>query len=186
MEFDNYLKSLRGTPPPLLSLLAACNTAVERLNRTLKAWLQEVGVGASIQTHLANRLAAYKAPQHCSTGRSPSELLHGRKMLLWLPVIGTRTVGTDVILGGIRFTVVDTLSKCQARRHAVQVPGFRERDYVLMRNSGHVPKTYRRLSRPRRIISQKGLASSRMDDWSVRNAAHLAQTALKKNKEGTT
>ena len=69
---------------------------MERFNRTLKVWLKEAGVRASIQSDLVIRLASYKATPHSSTGCSPSELLHGRKIRLRLPVIATCTVGMDV------------------------------------------------------------------------------------------
>ncbi|KAF0308745.1 uncharacterized protein FJT64_020061 [Amphibalanus amphitrite] len=67
------------------------NGAVERLNREVKVWLKEATqlqsrTAASFSGHVRQRLALYRATPHCTTGQSPSALLHGRRMRLHLPV----------------------------------------------------------------------------------------------------
>ena len=67
------------------------NAAVERLNKEVKAWIQEAtqlpsGTAAFFADHIRQRLAQYRATPHCTTGESPSMLLHGRRMRLSLPV----------------------------------------------------------------------------------------------------
>lgn len=70
---------------------------MERLDLTFKSWLKEGYAGTSIQGHLSNHNAAYRATPHCSKGPSISELMHVRWIRLQLPVIATREVGQDVM-----------------------------------------------------------------------------------------
>ena len=63
---------------------------IERFNRTLKFWkLATMNQSNNpFQQHLQLRLARYRSTPHCTTGRTPSELLHGCVVRLQLPVLG--------------------------------------------------------------------------------------------------
>ena len=55
--------------------------AVERFNRSLKASLQIAAQqGADRRRHTQQFLMVYRATPHATTGRSPSDLLHGRQL----------------------------------------------------------------------------------------------------------
>lgn len=181
-EFEQYLKRAGISHRRSAAYWPRGNAAVERLNRTLKSWLQERPTGVSLQAHVSNRLAYYRATPHCSTGRSPSELLHGRKMRLRLPVIASSKIDTDTYQRVKKQQQRN--KKHYDRRNAVRSPKLRAGDYVHVRKPGHVPKTSRRFSSPVRVMSPEGPASYRLGDGSVRNAAHLASAAVNDQTRG--
>ncbi|XP_043191558.1 uncharacterized protein K02A2.6-like [Amphibalanus amphitrite] len=87
-EFQSYLKQ-RGIRHLRSSVYwPRGNGAVERFNRTLKSWFIAAVNQSEVpfQQYLQLQLARYRSSPHCSTGRAPSELLHGRIMRLQLPV----------------------------------------------------------------------------------------------------
>ncbi|KAF0306283.1 uncharacterized protein FJT64_022160 [Amphibalanus amphitrite] len=87
-EFQSYLKQ-RGIRHLRSSVYwPRGNGAVERFNRSLKSWFIAAVNQSEVpfQQYLQLQLARYRSSPHCSTGRAPSELLHGRIMRLQLPV----------------------------------------------------------------------------------------------------
>ena len=66
------------------------NAAVGRFNRTLQSALNQSEV--SLKRHIQLQLVRYQSTPHCTTGKSPSELLHGR-IMRQLPVIRETPAG---------------------------------------------------------------------------------------------
>lgn len=145
------------------------NAAVERLSHTLKSCLQEHPTGVSLQTHASNHLTYYRATPHGSTGCSPSKLLQGHNMHLWLLVITSSKADTDTY----------DVNKQQQRnrkhynqRNAVWWQKLRA-DYVHVRKPGLlVVLLLRSTSCP------EAPASYQLGDESVKNMVHLAPATV--------
>ncbi|XP_043206121.1 uncharacterized protein K02A2.6-like [Amphibalanus amphitrite] len=155
------------------------NGAVERLNREVKVWLKEATqlqsrTAASFSGHVRQRLALYRATPHCTTGQSPSALLHGRRMRLHLPVT-TETPPRDSSLQHRVATQQQRNSRGYDSRQATRPSDLQPGDTVRVRRQGHVPKNQSRFSSPRRIARQLGPATFILSDGTKRNAAHLAR-----------
>ncbi|XP_043205779.1 uncharacterized protein K02A2.6-like [Amphibalanus amphitrite] len=155
------------------------NGAVERLNREVKVWLKEATqlqsrTAASFSGHMRQRLALYRATPHCTTGQSPSALLHGRRMRLHLPVT-TETPPRDSSLQHRVATQQQRNSRGYDSRQATRPSDLQPGDTVRVRRQGHVPKNQSRFSSPRRIARQLGPATFILSDGTKRNASHLAR-----------
>ncbi|KAF0310206.1 hypothetical protein FJT64_018754 [Amphibalanus amphitrite] len=121
-----------------------------------------------------DRLALYRATPHCTTGQSPSALLHGRRMRLHLPVT-TETPPRDSSLQHRVATQQQRNSRGYDSRQAARPSDLQPGDTVRVRRQGHVPKNQSRFSSPRRIARQLGPATFILSDGTKRNAAHLAR-----------
>ncbi|KAF0296549.1 hypothetical protein FJT64_006004 [Amphibalanus amphitrite] len=122
------------------------------------------------------RLARYRATPHCTTGVSPSELLHGRKMRLDLPVFDDYCVTSDV---------ARRVVKQQRRnrrhydsRHRARPTEIAVGDTVCVRQPGHVQKKGAKFSKPLRVVSRHGPATFGLSDGSRWNVAHLARREI--------
>ncbi|KAF0305665.1 hypothetical protein FJT64_022749 [Amphibalanus amphitrite] len=124
--------------------------------------------------HELQRLALYRATPHCTTGQSPSALLHGRRMRLHLPVT-TETPPRDSSLQHRVATQQQRNSRGYDSRQATRPSDLQPGDTVRVRRQGHVPKNQSRFSSPRRIARQLGPATFILSDGTKRNAAHLAR-----------
>ncbi|XP_037083880.1 uncharacterized protein K02A2.6-like [Pollicipes pollicipes] len=100
-KFETYLSG-RGIRHRKSSLYwPRGNAAIERFNRTLKTWLLEATqqpsrTAQAFAAHIERRLALYRAALRCTTGISPSESLHGRRMRLDLPVMSANATDADM------------------------------------------------------------------------------------------
>ena len=151
------------------------NGAVERFNRSLKTWILAAAQQSDVpfQAYLQGRLARYRATPHCTTGISPSELLHGRKMRLDLPALDDRFCSIDV---------ARRVRKQQHRnrrhynsRHRARPTRIAVGDTVCIRRPGHAGKTTARFSKPLRVVRRLGRATFGLSDGSRWNVAHLAK-----------
>ena len=155
------------------------NAAVERLNKEVKAWILEAAQLSSRSTavltdHVRQRLAQYRATPHCTTGESPSVLLHGRRMRLNLPVTSAPSAD-NALRRRVKKQQLRNTRDYNARQ-AVRPPAFKSGDTVRVRRQGHVPKDVSRFSSPRRVTGQVGPATFLLSDGTRRNAAHLARS----------
>ena len=131
--------------------------------------------GFSLPDHVRQRLAQYRATPHCTTGESPSVLLHGRRMRLRLP-IATVAPPRDSALQHRVEGQQQRNSRNYNTRQAVRPSDLKAGDTVRVRKQGHVPKNQSRFSDPLRVTRQLGPATYLLSDGSKRNAAHLART----------
>ena len=151
------------------------NGAIERFNRSLKSWVQAAAQQSDVpfQAYIQGRLAHYRATPHCSTGVSPSELLHGRKMRLDLPALDNRYISREI---------AQRVEKQQRRNRRHYNGRLRTRptpiavgDTVCVRQPGYVGKTAARFSQPLRVVRRLGRATFGLSDGSKWNVAHLAK-----------
>ena len=177
-EFTEYLTQ-RGIRHGRASLYwPRGNAAVERLNRELKCWILEASqqspcTAAAWTALIRRRLALYRATPHSTTGVSPSELLHGRKMRLDLPVL--TTAQPDVSLQRRVKTQQRRNARNYNRRQAVKTPVIQPGDTVRVKRQGHVPKNVSHFGRPLQVVRRVGKATFILSDGRRWNAAHLAR-----------
>jgi len=94
-EFTNFLLSRDIQHKTSIPLWPQSNGEVERQNRTLLKFLKITHAkGQDLKTELNKFLFAYRMTPHCTTGRSPAELLYRRKIRGILPEF----VPTDEVL----------------------------------------------------------------------------------------
>ena len=85
-EFKNFLSHRDIQHKTSIPLWPQSNGEVERQNRTLLKFLKITHAkGQDLKTELNKFLFAYRMTPHCTTGRSPAELLYRRKIRGILP-----------------------------------------------------------------------------------------------------
>ncbi|KAF0307730.1 uncharacterized protein FJT64_020994 [Amphibalanus amphitrite] len=177
-DFETYLQQRKIKHLKSSVYWPRGNAAVERFNRSFKSWVQAAAQQSQVpfQAYLQGRLARYRATPHCTTGVSPSELLHGRKMRLDLPVFDDYCVTSDV---------ARRVVKQQRRnrrhydsRHRARPTEIAVGDTVCVRQPGHVQKKGAKFSKPLRVVSRHGPATFGLSDGSRWNVAHLARREI--------
>ena len=79
------------------------NGQIERFHRVFKANLQTIKLeGKPVKSSVTNFLGLYRATTHATTGKSPSELLHNRKMRTLLNIKGIHSCSTKVSSDSVR------------------------------------------------------------------------------------
>ncbi|KAJ8362815.1 hypothetical protein SKAU_G00116460 [Synaphobranchus kaupii] len=154
----------------------AANGAVERFNRVLKESIQ-TAMQHSLpwKAAVTECLQVFRATPHATTGVSPFEMLHGRKMRTKLDILslpGTYAT-TDA---QVRQRVHRQQSKMKiytdAKRGA-RIPQFREGDKVRIKNPLHVLKGHSKFSAPVDVRRQVGPSTYVLGDGKTWNASHL-------------
>lgn len=152
------------------------NGAVERFNRTFKSWLQDHHDGGIVE-RVRRLLANYRATPHCSTGYSPSVMLHGRVMRLKFPLLQHQMVPDENTFRRRVQTQQRRNKRHYDRRHAVRPSDLKPGDKVFVRRQGHLSKTTRRFSGPLQIICRRG-PSFQLSDGTTRNPRHLVHAPI--------
>ena len=177
-DFETYLQKRKIRHLKSSVYWPRGNAAVERFNRSLKSWVQAAAQQSDVpfQAYIQGRLARYRATPHCSTGVSPSELLHGRKMRLDLPALDNldnHRVSRDVTQR------VDKQQRRNRRhyndRHRARPTLIAVGDTVCVRRPGHVGKTTAKFGKPLRVVRRLRPATFCLSDGSKWNVAHLAK-----------
>ncbi|KAJ8335337.1 hypothetical protein SKAU_G00386790 [Synaphobranchus kaupii] len=127
------------------------------------------------KSFLRTYLMDYRATPHSTTGVSPSELLHGRRMRTKLEVIDMPVPPSD--RHAMRERVLDKQRKMKeytdAKRHAKSTdlhPG----DEVRVRKPWRVKKGELKFSKPRTVVTKRGPNTYLLDDGRIWNASHLS------------
>ena len=85
-EFTDFLSSRDIRHKTSIPLWPQSNGEVERQNRTLLKYLKIIHAkGEDMKSAMNKFLLAYRVTPHCTTGRSPAELLYNRKIRGTLP-----------------------------------------------------------------------------------------------------
>lgn len=117
----------------------------------------------------------YRATPHSTTGVSPSELLHGRRMRTKLVIKEMPVPITE------KHTVRERVKQKQAKlkqytdahRHA-KTTAFRPGDQVRVRKPWKVKKGELKFTTPMTVVARKGSNSYLLDDGKVWNASSLS------------
>ncbi|XP_043212449.1 uncharacterized protein K02A2.6-like [Amphibalanus amphitrite] len=152
------------------------NGAVERFNRTLKTWFVAAvnQSEVSLQQYLQLQLARYRATPHCTTGRAPSELLHGRVMRLDLPVIGQPASPDREVHRRVERQQRRNRRNYNSRQ-AVRPTRIQVGDVVRVKIPGHIRKDDRKFSEPLKVTRQVAAGTFELENGTRWNSAHLAR-----------
>ena len=175
-EFEDYL-ARRGIRHHRSSVYwPRGNAAVERFNRTFKVWVQDAlkQSQVSFHRHIQVQLARFRATPHCTTGKSPSEMLHGRIMRLQLPVISETPLVSSQLQEKIRKQQRRNKRQYDSR-HRTKRPNIREGDWVCIKKPGITSKSDSRFTAPLRVSRQVAPATFQLETGAIWNAAHLAR-----------
>lgn len=94
-EFSAMIAELRLRHAKCPVFHAASNGLVERFNRTLGGFIATARLeGGRIRDKVLAMVATYNATPQATTGKSPAELLHGRRMRTRLDVVGSPAAAT--------------------------------------------------------------------------------------------
>ena len=138
--------------------------AVERFNRSLKSAIQTGDQqGADRRRHVQRFLMVYRATPHATTGRSPSELLHGRRLRTSLENAVVRSSDSNDD-GAVQQRVRDKQRKMK-RYHdrTASKPNIKVGDLVRYRLMPRPRKGRPQFSKPCVVIAQRGPVSFELE-----------------------
>ena len=182
-KFTTYLQSMGIDHIRVSPYHPAGSGAVERMNRSVKAALQMADIEESdrrryMQTYLQN----YRATPHATTGKSPSELLHGRQIRTKLEVAADNAQLNLTCDRPDDQAVRDRVSvkqRAQKRlwdmRNRVRAPDFAVGDWVRYKLMPRPRKGHVRFSGRRQVAQRTGPASYRLDDGTRVHAERLCR-----------
>ena len=172
-EFESYLANLHIRHLKSSLYYPRANGEVERWNRVLKQTLQIASQENKPWKDAAvELLMAYRATSHQTTGKSPAELLHGRKMVTPVNIRGVSESAPDDD-GDVRTRVTRQQQKAKAytdKKRGAITPKFQIGDRVRVKSTG---KSGPKFSAPRQIVAQKGPYTFQLDDKRTWNASKL-------------
>ena len=182
-KFASYLQSVGIDHIRISPYHPAGSGAVERMNRSIKSALQMADVeGVDRRRYMQTFLQNYRATPHATTGKSPSELLHGRQLRTKLEVAadgaGSGMIARSANDQAVRHRV---FAKQQAQkrewdsRNRVRVPDFAVGDWVRYLLMPRPRKGRLRFSGRRQIVQKTGPASYRLDDGTRVHAERLSK-----------
>ena len=167
VKFTQFLKKhgvnhIRVTP-----YHPAGNGAVERLNRDIKSALQMADRESEDRRRcLQSYLRTYRATPHATTGRSPSELLHGRQLRTDLDNAVTRSAGGGTADDSVRQRTSQKQRKMKRyfdQRKRVCAPTIQVGDWVRYRLMPRPRKGCPRFSPPYRVAARRGPVSYELE-----------------------
>ena len=171
-EFEAFLAKLKIRHLKSSLYYPRANGEVERWNRVLKQTLQIAkNQQKPWKEATVELLMAYRATPHSTTGKSPAELLHGRKMVT--PVNIRDIPASAPNDADIREHVSQQQEKSRKytdKKRSAKEPTFRVGDYVRVR---FTRKSGAKFSGPKRIIAKKGCYTFQLEDNRVWNASKL-------------
>nr|XP_039268356.1 uncharacterized protein K02A2.6-like [Styela clava] len=179
-EFKHFLAK-HGIKQKLCALYnPTSNSITERFNRVLKEGLKThlregKTVGKAIQIILQN----YRATPHALTGKSPAELMTGRKMRLSLECLKPSNTETNIDIPKMQKEIAIRQQKSKLytdnKRHA-KVPIFKVGDWVRIKRPIRGHKFKSSLSNPHKITRKVGPATYKLEDGSMWNARRLVRS----------
>ena len=171
-EFEAFLANLQIRHLKSSLYYPRANGEVERWNRVLKQTLQIAKNERKPWKDAAIELLMdYRATPHQTTGKSPAELLHGRKMVTPVNIRDVPEAAPDDADVRARVTIQQEKARkyTNSKRSAV-VPKFCVEDTVRYKT---VRKGGPKFSAPHRIVASKGPYTYQLDDGRTWNASKL-------------
>lgn len=159
------------------------NGLVERFNRVFKNFVQVAMLEQRpLRQAVTEYLGIYRCTPHATTGVPPSVLLHGRRPRTRLDVVGHPSPAffSDPVseLHRLRQRVKSKQvysKEYTDHRRAAKKATVSVGDYVRIRKPGISVKGDLAFSHPRKVISQQGPSTFRLDDGRTWNASKLSR-----------
>ena len=152
------------------------NGGVERFNRVIKDSLKaSLSEGKTFETAIHILLRAYRSTPHALTGRTPAELMIGRKLRMPLNVIQPSPPPSEDVKAKaeeIAHQQAKTKSYTDERRHA-KPPRLAVGDWVRIQRPNRKHKLASGLSQPKRIARRLGNSAFQLEDGTKWNARRL-------------
>lgn len=172
IEFEAFLAKMKIRHLKSSLYYPRANGEVERWNRVLKQTLQIAKNEQKPRKEATvELLMAYRATPHQTTGKSPAELLHGRKIVTPVNIRDMPESAPDD--ADIRARVSQQQEKSRKytdKKRSAKEPPFHVGDYVRVRSTR---KGGAKFSAPKRIIGKKGCYTFQLEDNRVWNASKL-------------
>ena len=156
------------------------NGGVERFNRELGNALRLARAeGKTAVDGLFSCLANYRSLKHTTTGKSPAELMTGRRMSMPLDLLTRlakphRQVAFDL---GLQDHVLKQQQRQKSnydRRHGVKETRFQAGQHVYVRRDVRPDKATPRWTSPQRVTDVVGKSTVRLEDGRLRAYADIA------------
>ena len=167
VKFGQFLKQYGVKHVRVSPYHPAGNGAVERLNRDIKSALQMADrESVDRRRYLQFYLRTYRATPHGTTGRSPSELLHGRQLRTALDNAVTPPAGGSTGDVPVRQRVSHRQHQMKRyfdRRKRVCAPTIQVGDWVRYRLMPCPRKGRLRFSPPCRVTARRGPVSYELE-----------------------
>lgn len=141
------------------------NGLVERFNRTLGGFLETAKrLGGDLSHRIAHMVGTYNATPQATTGKSPSELLHGRTMRTKLDVVGDfpDKASDDEVRKRVE-RQQEKQKKYADQRRAAKADELRVQDWVKIKKP-QTRKGEAKFTSPRKILARKGKLVYETDD----------------------
>ena len=177
-EFETYLESCGIKHYRSSTYYARCNGEVERFNRTLKQTIEDaVNEGRNWEKSVTNFLQVYRSSPNCTTGVTPSTLLHGRVMRTRLMLDRSLVSNEDTSGVNDRVDLYQAKQKeyTDSRRAAVDV-GLHPGDLVRVRQFGSHKKGQSQFSSPIAIERQVARNTFKLSNGEIVNQSRVAPT----------
>lgn len=177
-EFESFLTNLGIKHSKSSLYYPQANGEVERFNRVLKlAFQMALLEGINWRDAALELLKAYRSTPHQTTGISPAELLHGRKMITNLNIQGAYppnqvTLDQNQIRERVEAKQQKSKEYTDNKRKA-KTPKIEVGDYVRVRKQKRGVKGQTKFGPPMKVIKRKGAATFQLHDDSTWNAFHL-------------
>ena len=176
-EFESYLAE-RGIKHGYSSIYyPESNGAIERFNGVLKNIVQSAIItGKPWQQSVTEFLAVYRATLHAITGKSPSLLLHGRRMRTKLDIVGGDF--SKCVKNSVHKKVEQKQNKYKMytdRKRSAKHPTFKIGDWVRVRKPGFIVKGDQRYSEPVQILKQPSSHTFHTSDNKTWNVSKLSK-----------
>lgn len=183
-HFRNYLREVGVQHVRVTPYHPAGSGAVERCNRTVKSALQAADLqGTDRRVYMQRFLQQYRSTPHGTTGVSPAELLHGRRLRTGLHAVNIEvTQELTSGSGDLRQRVAERQRRQKAyadrTRHA-KTPDFRIGEWVRYQIRPRPRKGRLRYSEPVQIVGRRGPNSFLLTGGALVHAERLTRwTAL--------
>lgn len=154
-----------------------CNGAVERWNRVLKECiLAAEQMQKNWKPAVTDFLQNYRATPHATTGVSPSELLHNRRMKTKLDIFPVKDMSDKCTT--VRSTVEKQQNKSKQytdKRRGAKMPAFKPGDWVRVKKPDHAHKGTPKFTPPLSIQRQIGPSTFVLSDNKKWNASRLTR-----------
>ncbi|XP_038063151.1 uncharacterized protein K02A2.6-like [Patiria miniata] len=172
-EFENFLHNCGIKHYKSSLYYPRANGEVERWNRVLKQTLQLASQERrGWKEAVVELLTAYRSTPHQTTGKSPSELLHNRKLITRMNIRHDKPQQQDD--AELRSRVAQRQEKSRnytdSKRGAVN-PKFKPGDFVRVKRPN---KGTTKFSTPQKIVNTKGPFTYVLEDGRVWNASKLS------------